>query len=330
MAPSVQRYFEGGLATSTQRTYSAATKRFHTFCIQFNVLNPFPVSEQSLCSFAAYLADQGLSPQTIRCYMSAIRNMQISLGLPDPSSQGSLPMLKRVQAGIRRAHLSKGSPPRIRLPITPTILEKIRISLDRSENPNKVVLWAISCTAFFGFFRLGELLPHSAKEFRPTTDLAWGDVAVDDRSNPSMICIHLKKSKCDQFGAGADIIVGRTGSTICPVAAIVAFIALRGDKPGPFFLDSTGQSIAKDQFIQEIRNILNSLGIPQHQYAGHSFRIGAATSAAQAGVPDSTIQTLGRWHSAAFLQYIRMPREQLAAITPLLLNIPTQTPSRSS
>ncbi len=37
----------------------------------------------------------------------------------------------------------------------------------------------------------------------------------------------------------------------------------------------------------QIREILNGMGLPQHQYAGHSFRIGAATSAALAGVKDS-------------------------------------------
>ena len=43
--------------------------------------------------------------------------------------------------------------------------------------------------------------------------------------------------------------------------------------------------------------------------------IGAVTSAALAGVEDSTIQALGRWQSSAFLQYIRMLREQLATIS---------------
>ena len=51
---------------------------------------------------------------------------------------------------------------------------------------------------------------------------------------------------------------------------------------------------------------------------GHSLRTGAATAAAQVGVEDFTIQTLGRWQSAAFLQYIRMPKEKLAVVSSLL------------
>ena len=41
------------------------------------------------------------------------------------------------------------------------------------------------------------------------------------------------------------------------------------------------------------------------QYTGHSFRIGAATSAAQVGLSDSPIQILGRWRSSAFQHYLR-------------------------
>ena len=111
------------LAPSTQKAYTAAMKRFYIFCTTYNISTPFPLSEQSLCSFAAYLADQDLAPQTIKSYLSALCNMQISLRLPDPREQTSLPVLKQIQVGISRTRMLKASPPRIRLPITVHILE---------------------------------------------------------------------------------------------------------------------------------------------------------------------------------------------------------------
>ena len=273
------------------------------------------MSEQLLCCFSAYLADQGLAPQTGKSYLSAIRSMQISLGLPDPRDQSSLPVLKRVLAGISRARLSRGATVRVRLPITTPVLRQIHGAVSRSSDPERVVLWAIACTAFFGFFRLGELLVESADRFHSTTDLAWGDVAADCATYLSMLRVHLKQSKCDQFGAGVDVVIGRTGCALCPVSALLAYIALRQDRPGAFFLNLEGRPVTKAWFVSRIRAVLTVLGFPQHEYAGHSFRIGAATSAALAGIEDSTIQALGRWQSAAFLQYIRMPRDQLAAMS---------------
>ena len=171
MAPTVQFYFESGLAPSTKKSYQVAIKRFYSFC------NPFPLSEHLLRYFAAYLASQDLSPQTIKSYLSGLRSLQISMGLPDPRDQSSLPMLKQVQAGICWARAHKGTAgTRIRLPITVQVMANIKCTLFESSNPEKLVIWAIACTAFFGFFRLGELLPGSASSFNPATDLAWGDV----------------------------------------------------------------------------------------------------------------------------------------------------------
>ena len=47
--------------------------------------------------------------------------------------------------------------------------------------------------------------------------------------------------------------------------------------------------------------------MPQITLDTHSFRIGGATAAFAAGVPESAIQLLGRWSSDAYRAYLRIP-----------------------
>lgn len=245
--------------------------------------------------------------------------MQASLGLPDSRDQSSLPVLKRVQAWISRARMLKGASPRVRLPITIHVLKQLHSALCHSNHPERIVLGAILSTAFFRFFRLGKLLVSSEGSFDPALHLAWGDVAVNNRRNPQMIQVHLNKLKYDQFGKGSDIILGRTHTPTCPVSALVSYLEIHQDSQGPFFVDSANNPITKAHFTQWVRELLKGIGLPQHHnYAGHSFRIGAATTAALAGIEDSTIQALSRWHSSAFLLYIRTPKDQLASLSTVL------------
>ena len=197
--------------------------------------------------------------------------MQLSLGLPCPREESTLPVLKRVLDGIRRARSTQNSgTPRIRMPITVTVLRQIRTEINRSPEaePDRLAFWAIATVAFFGFFRLGELLVGTEAEYTAASHLSWGDVAVGYNSAPSLVKIHLRKSKCDQFGAGADILLGRTGCDLCPVAAIRAYISQRGRSPGHFFLDGEGKTITKPWFITQLRGYLKSAGLPSDQFAG--------------------------------------------------------------
>ena len=112
---------------------------------------------------------------------------------------------------------------------------------------------------------------------------------MDNHTNPRVTPFHLKVSKCDQFGAGAKIIVCHTDSSL-PVSAFLNYIEAHSDNPGPFFVDTSHKALTKQKFVNQIRITLNSIDLHQDQYAGNSFYHGAATMATAAGVADSTIQ----------------------------------------
>ena len=166
------------------------------------------------------------------------------------------------------------------------------------------------CTLFCFF--------QSGRNNRP--NLNFQDLAVDDQSNPSLLRIRLKYSKTDQLGRGIDIVLGRTYQDICPVAAAMAYLTVRRDGEGPLFKFADGHCLTKERFTRHIREALAALGLRSADYAGHSFRIGAATTAAQVGLEDSTIRTLGRWKSDVYLNYVRLPRDHLASISRSLIS----------
>ena len=315
----VQEYCRLGIAKSTTRSYNSALKRFYQFCTKFSIDYPFPVSESLLCYYVAFLAQSGLAPSSIRSYLAAVRHMQVTciMGYPEPRETSSLPRLKLVINGIARKRLDGGqSPSKPRLPIMASILKQLyKVWLARHLDLNTRMIWAACSACFFGFFRAGEITVPSKTAFRPSQHLTWSDVKPDSTSAPSMIKIFLKVSKCDQFGKGVEIFIGRTNSTICPVAAILSYMVARGPSAGPFFQFADGSPLTKARFIGEVRSALALAGLDPSSYSGHSFRIGAATSATQAGLEDSTIKALGRWSSTAFLTYLRTPKQHLASFT---------------
>ena len=98
-----------------------------------------------------------------------------------------------------------------------------------------------------------------------------------------MVQVHLKKSKCDQFGSGSDEVVG---SELCPVQATLAYVQKRGDARGPFFTGNGKGTVTKSWFVSQLWVVLEAAGLLQDQFAGHSFHIGAATTAAAMGIED--------------------------------------------
>ena len=321
----VHFYFREGLATSTRKTYEAGKKKFIQFCTEFNISNPLPVNQQTLCYYVAYLAKLNLSPATIKVYLSALRHYHIANDVPEPD-RAKMQKLKIVSNGITRVSAVKTRETHTRLPITPDILRQIyRLWQPSRHEYETILMWAVSTLCFFGFFRMGELTIPNDTAYDYSLHLSPGDIATDSHTNPTMLQVHLKSSKTDRDCKGTTVIVGRTGDLLCPVSAVLAYLAIRGTTPGPLFQLENGVPLTKTRFILKFREALTQIGIDASKYAGHSFRIGAATTAAQHGIEDSVIQRMGRWKTTAYLSYIQPPKEFLTKLSGILSSTnPTQ------
>ena len=316
LAPLVQFYCKQGIAQSTRSSYDTATRRYMQFCHQCNVANPFPLVEEVLCAFVAQLAHQGLKHSTVKAYLSGLRYAQVAQSMPDPNFSLSFPKLELTIKGIKRAQATQARAVKPRLPITPTILRSLRGAWDPdSRRPDSLMLWAACCVAFFGFLRAAEFTVPSLGEFDPGAHLTYRDIAVDSRAEPSTMRVTIKQSKTDPFRQGIHIFLARVRGDLCPVEAMMRYLEARGDKSGPLFCCADGSPLSRPRLVKELRLALQASGIDPAPYSGHSFRIGAATTAAARGIEDSLIQALGRWQSSAYLRYVKLPRERLAAVS---------------
>ena len=108
-------------------------------------------------------------------------------------------------------------------------------------------------------------------------------------------------------------------SDLClAVEVILNYLVVRGPVEGPLFRFKDGRPLTRQRLVGAVKEVLAKAGIDQDKYSGHSFRIRATTTAASKGLEVSMIKTLGRWRSLAYLQYIQLPRNQLANYSRLL------------
>jgi len=299
-----------GIAPSTQQVYSSAQQAYRQFCSRLK-LSPLPASQDQLVLFVTELA-QTRAPSTIRTYLAGIRHYHIISGYPNPLQE--TPKLSLVLKGIQRTKPLKSRP---RLPITPYILHSISTSLDTSAFDD-CMLWAACLMGFYGFLRCAEFTTPCLSQFTSDKHLSATDVAVDNRENPTMLAVKIKSSKTDPFGEGVTIYLGKTDNVLCPVAAILEYLIRRGNHPGPLFVLQDGRPLSRSMLVEKVRQALRRAGIDASEYNGHSFRIGAATTAAAQGISVPLIKTLGRWRSEAFHTYIKIPRDTLASVSATL------------
>lgn len=271
---------------------------------------------ETVTLFVAWLGAEGLAISTIESYLAGLRHYRL---MADPSCMfPSLqsPHMKVLLRGIKRVQAQQGSPPQVRLPITRSIMVRIKeqLAVDSSSYRNNLV-WAACCMGFFGFLRCAEFLLPDGVQFDASVHLSLADIRLVQVEPQWYVEVRIKASKTDQFRRGAQVILGATGSSLCPVAALLRYLSMRGGAPGALFQQQDGCPLRRSMFVRLVQEAISAAGMQGSHFNGHSFRIGAASAASAAGVPETTIKILGRWRSMAYQQYIRPAAQELAQVS---------------
>ena len=119
----------------------------------------------------------------------------------------------------------------------------------------------------------------SSSSYDASVHLSCADISVDNTESPTIIMVRIKASKTDPFRRGVDLYLGKTGSDICPVSAMLRYLCVRGTSPGLLFHFSDGRLLIRQRFVEALRHGLKEAGMDQQLCCGHSLRIGAVTTA---------------------------------------------------
>lgn len=304
---NVDKLWDSCLSNNTKAAYQTGLHCFLTFLTMSGVIMKSGIlpklTEDVLIYFVTHChTSLKLKWTTIKLYLAGIRYHYIKSGGSNP-----LIAMDRLQYIIRGIKRTQNQSVRRRLPITIQLLHQI-CGVLKTGLFSLYIDQTVKCmciTAFYGFLRCSEF---TVSAMQPNF-LCIKDVVFS--KDKSAFTLFLASSKTDPFRNGVTLYFFQTKS-LCPVECmydyIVNFRKQHMNSDAPLFVDDKNQPFNRDVFISCLRRILSLLGYSASDYCGHSFRIGASTTAAAAGIEDHMIKMLGRWNSSSYLRYIHVDR----------------------
>lgn len=308
LTKTVDVLIRNSLSKSTVSAYKATYLNYQNFVIQFfgPTEQPLPPSLKHLTAFIAHCNIKGLAASTTRTFISSL-SFIFQLGNYQDISQTFL--IKKMLKGFHKSKPTTDP----RLPITPEILSSLLQSLEHTTSSffTKLLLKAMFILAFCAFLRIGEITktPNPTQHF-----LLFGNVftGLDEHQNGyvEINIPHFKHAKSNT--TTLRLHQNKNNPCFCPYQSMHNYLKVRkhASPSDPLFSFMDNTPISKQYFTQQLRLALSFCNFDLNRYQSHSFRIGAATTAAARGFSELQIQTMGRWNSNAFRKYIRIPALQ--------------------
>ena len=208
------------MAPSTHLAYQQGLKALDEFCSANVIHYSWPLDGNLLNHFVAHLSLQKKSLSTAKTYLAGISTKHKLNGWEDPTESF---MVKKLLKGFAQSTRQKDT----RCPVTYQRLLKLIPILNNicTKSYEALLFTAAFTTAFFGFFRISELIGQSnkAQGFRK------GLVVSDLQFATNHLTIRLAGSKTDQLKKGEIITLSRVAKdeAVCPVTAMKKLVDSR-------------------------------------------------------------------------------------------------------
>ncbi len=256
--------------------------------------------EDCLILFRAHLIHKGLASRTITTYMTGVHS-RLQLDGVDLSENQYL--MKQMHRVARKRDVE-----RVRCPISHNLLIQIlkRVNLVVKTEFEAAMFKALFSLAFFGMFRIGELVdsPHALKACN----------VMQAEEGEHIVCVqHSSKTlKPGELPQLVDIPPDNT--EFCPCLLTTHYTACRvwasakwASTHEAFLLHQDGSRVSKAQVLRKIRACMRLIpGMTPMDFGTHSFRSGRATDLFKEGVPENKKMQQGHWVSATFKRYIKV------------------------
>ena len=161
--------------------------------------------------------------------------------------------------------------------------------------------------AFYAFLCIGEMTTHFNSNANPPLQLYQITKLISPSGDLQAFKLTFGDFKHSYNSRPFSVVLSRQPNSTCPVVLLSKYLTLRGIRPGAIFVSEGGLPVSRSVFSSQLLRACHLCGLDPSRYKGHSFRIGAASYAADRGFSDAQIRMLGRWKSNAFLRYIRVP-----------------------
>jgi integrase len=143
------------------------------------------------------------------------------------------------------------------------------------------------------------------------SELASLQLSDLERSAAGLL-VTIRRSKTDQEGRGRRVgIPPGADLELCPCRAVAAWLAVRGDGPGPLFIAwcfrsdaaaSPVRAVGDDAVYYRLKSALKRVGVDPTGYGAHSLRSGMVTAAAAAGASVPAIMARTGHRSTAMVE----------------------------